>query len=212
MCMWPIPMWTPYDHYYTHTHAHRHFHIHSHLLTCFSFLSVCKSLHNLQSTWKSKFFLLWSNYHAAWTLEWIFKSNTFLLTRTCPLWCPAEGYMWYTKPSLSASSTGPGWKANREDAELHALSIHYPVIVMLQQLLEQKATKTSCNVCKHYLLPVHHEWGLLMKEFQILQILLLWITKWSFTNFKERRFFDQDDTLELFSAFLTSYLCKWLLI
>lgn len=130
-------------------------------------LSVCKSLHNLQSTWKSKFFLLWSNYHAAWTQEWIFKSNTLLLTRTCPLWCPADGYMWYTKPSLSASSTSPGWKATWEDAELHALSIHYPVVVMLQQLLEQKATKISCNVCKHGLLPVHHEWGLLMKKFQI---------------------------------------------
>lgn len=42
--------------------------------------------------------------------------------------------MWYTKPSLSASSTDPGWKARREDAELHAPPIHYQVTVTLQQL------------------------------------------------------------------------------
>lgn len=173
-------------------------------------LSGCKSLHNLQSTWKSKFFLLWSNYHAAWTLEWIFKSNTLILTRTCPLWCSAEGYMWYTKPSLSASSTRPGWKADREDAELHALSIHYPVIVMLQQLLEQKAAKTSCNVCKHYRSQFIMSEAYWWKTFRFFRFYFYGSLNDLLPTLRKDISLTKMILWNFFSAFRTSYVCKWL--
>lgn len=97
-------------------------------------------LHNLLKG--SKFFLCRNN-HASGTLGWIFKSSGVLLTRTCLPRCPAVGSMWCTKPRLSMPSTHPGWKANWEDAQLLAPSIHYQVIATSPQLLERRCLKIA---------------------------------------------------------------------
>lgn len=83
----------------------------------------------------------WRNNYAPGTLGWIFKGSGALLTRICLPRCLAVGSMWCTKPRLSMPSTSPGWRANWEDAQLHAPSIHYQAIAMPPQFLELRCLK-----------------------------------------------------------------------
>lgn len=157
-------------------------HVRARAHTCSSDVPQLHPLPLLNLHGRSKFFLLRTNNYASGTLGWIFKSSVFLLTRTCLLFCPAVGSMWCTKPRLSTPSTGPGWKANWENAQLHAPSIHYPVIVMPPQLLESSVSKIaslrmqSGSTSRWASLSDGHVCGS--------------IIKWSLIHFKDRRFFD----------------------
>lgn len=144
----------------THTHA------------CISDLPQLHLLpwHSLHVLQRSNFPLPWTNNYASRTRGWIFKSNSFLLTRTCLLCCPAVGSMWCTKPRLSTPSTGWGWKANWGDAQLHAPSIHYLVIVTPLQLLERRVSKSPRYVCTRNLVGLQDEWDSLMEVFQMVTL------------------------------------------